>query len=442
MLFAHAQLLRSSPAANSEVTSPSEIQLWYSEEPDLHFASVQLRKGTQSIELGPIRAVSPNGLRIPIVGPMPPGGYSIAWHVAASDGHATNGTIHFRVKPDSAGAAPPGGGSPPTPAAGASGTSPRRDTAASRRPATNVFVAPGRPVAASTAMRWAEFVALLAVIGAIVFRLVVVPAAKWPDELTADAVDRGRRLAVAFALLFLIATITRAMAESTLLADPTASGLSEIRILVTSTRWGIAWSIGGVGALLAFIGLLVARAGLTGWLIATLGIIAVTVSEALTGHSGASAHLSLAMAADVAHQLGAGGWIGGLAFVAFAGLPATRRLPDPDARYAGSRLVRAYHASALECVVLVVISGVIAAALRLRAVSDLWTTPYGSMLFRKLVFVVVVLAFGFFHWRRVVIHDWDTDTRFRFMRSAAFELVFAAVVVAFTALLVSTQLPL
>ena len=91
--------------------------------------------------------------------------------------------------------------------------------------------------------------------------------------------------------------------------------------------------------------------------------------------------------------------------------------------------------------VLVAGSGLIAAWLRLGAFSDLWTTDYGSMLFRKLVFVVVVLGFGAYHWRTAVIPEWNTKTANSFRRTAIVELVVTAVVIAFTALLVSTALP-
>jgi len=55
--------------------------------------------------------------------------------------------------------------------------------------------------------------------------------------------------------------------------------------------------------------------------------------------------------------------------------------------------------------------------------------------------VIVVLLFGGFHWRRVVSVDWNADTKFRFQRSAAAELVVGAIVIAMTAVLVSTPLP-
>ncbi|HEX4684692.1 MAG TPA: copper resistance protein CopC [Gemmatimonadaceae bacterium] len=439
LLLAHAHLVRSDPANDAVVSAPTEMKLWFSERPDLRFSRISLRDSTRNeLEVGPLSAIEPMGLRVALLSRLHAGRYFVVWSTAASDGHMTQGTLRFRVRQDtSANAATAPAAAAQAPAAAR--RAPQRDA--------NALVTPGSPVVMSSAVRWAEFMALLCVIGAIVFRLVILPASRWPEELAADSADRVRRLAVAFAILFAITTLTRALAQSELLAQPTASRFDALRTLVSGTRWGLAWSVGACGIVLAFIGLVaaratrVARAGLAGWIIASVGVVAITISEALTGHSGSSPHLSLAMAADVAHQLGAGGWVGGLACVLVAGLPPTRRLSDTEAPLAGSRLVRAYHASALECVALVVASGILASCLRLHAFSDLWRTPYGSMLFRKLVFVAVVLGFGYFHWRRVVTRDWDSDTRFRFARSVVLELVAAALVVGLTALLVSTQLP-
>lgn len=446
LLFAHAHLLRSDPANNSTVAAPSEIRLWFSEEPDIHFSRITLRDSAgKEVQVGALSSIKQMGLSLALIGRLQPGPYALQWSTAASDGHQTSGTVHFRVKADSAGAAP---AAPATSSAPSTTVGPQitvhidsSGRSLSTRNSNAIFT-PTEVVPMSSALRWAEFVSLITVIGAIIFVLAVLPASKWSTELVGDASDRARRLAVAFAILFILATLTRAIAQSQLLAQPVTSRLDALHVLVTSTRWGVAWAIGIVGAVVTFVGLMVARAGRAGWVLAGLGVIAVTVSEALTGHSGASRHyLALAMAADVAHQLAAGGWIGGLACVVVAGLRTTRSLPDDEGRSAGSQLVRAYHSSALECVTLVLLSGIVAAWIRLNSFSDLWKTPYGSMLFRKLVFVVVVLGFGYFHWRRVVTPEWDADTRFRFARSATFELIFAAVVIAFTALLVSTQLP-
>ena len=158
----------------------------------------------------------------------------------------------------------------------------------------------------------------------------------------------------------------------------------------------------------------------------------ICVSEALTGHAAALRHPALSIATDVTHVLGAGAWIGTLFIMVGVGLPALGRMNPADAPRAGSSLTRAYHTAAVDGVILVVLSGVIAAYLRLPAFNALWTTDYGSWLFRKLVFVLIALAFGAYHWRRVVTPEWTDDTRRRFGRSASAELVVGVVVIALT----------
>ena len=180
---------------------------------------------------------------------------------------------------------------------------------------------------------------------------------------------------------------------------------------------------------------------IAGWVIAALGLIVIAASEALTGHSGSVKHASAAVAADVAHLLGAGGWLGGLTAVLLCGFPALKRLDPKKGSNVGARLVRAYHNSAMECVAVVLLSAIIAVWVRFPTVSSLWTTTYGLALIRKTIFVLVVIGFGFYHWRRVVIPDWTTQTLGRFRRTAAAELVFGAVVIALTAYLLTQPLP-
>jgi len=136
----------------------------------------------------------------------------------------------------------------------------------------------------------------------------------------------------------------------------------------------------------------------------------VSLGQALTGHAASNSRVPLAVATDVVHVLGAGAWLGGLLVIVLSALPATRRLGEAESIKAGRGLVRSYHNSAVEAVVLVLVSAAVAAWLRLPALSDLWTTPYGNMLLRKLFFVVVVLFFGLYHWRRVVNVEWTDDS--------------------------------
>jgi copper transport protein len=421
LLLAHARLVRSSPAANAVLDSaPTTLGLWFSERPEPRFTAIQLLDSAGlAVPLGPPTSVEQNGLTLAITRPLASGRYSVVWRTAASDGHATNGNFSFRVAAAR--------GAPPAPA-----------------PIVTVTpVAPVRaPQTASTPapIRWAELLALILLIGATVFRLAVLPEAALPDGDSLDVAARTRRVAFAAIALFVVTTIARVTLQSQLVVG-SSSHMAAVMTVLTDTRWGHGWLTGALGAVLAILGLFGAARSTRAWFVVAVGAVLICVSEALTGHAAALRHTALAIAADVTHVLGAGAWMGVLFIMVGVGLPALGRMNPTDAPRAGSSLTRAYHTAAVDGVALVVLSGVIAAYLRLPAFNALWTTDYGSWLFRKLVFVLIALAFGAYHWRRVVIPEWTDDTRRRFSRSAFGELVVGLVIIALTSILVSTSLP-
>lgn len=444
LLFAHARLVRSTPSANATLsTAPSELDLFFSEAPELKFTQIELTDSAgHAIAMGGPTSLPSLGVRVAISSALGAGKYTVSWRTAASDGHASSGKFSFSVATSQA-------------TAGSAATKPATTESAPQSPVVATPVAPqpdvkviaNSPVATtesvtfSAAMRWAELVALLTMIGAVTFRLAVVRAAKWNDTLVTDVNDRIVRFARAVLILFVVATLTRGMAEAQLLPTTSGSRLDSLLLLVKATNWGTAWAIGLAGAVVAFIGFVVGSRSISGFAVAAIGLVAVCVSEALTGHSGAVRHSAAAVAADVAHVLGAGGWLGGLTTMIICAMPLLKKLDAREAASAGKRLLHAYHGTAVECVTIVVLSAIISAWTRFPTVSAIWTTPYGQMLLRKLIFVAVVLGFGFYHWRKIVLPEWNEDTAFRFKRTAALELLFGAVVVAFTALLISTQLP-
>jgi putative copper export protein/methionine-rich copper-binding protein CopC len=431
LLFAHARLLRSSPAAMSTVTTPpTSLHLWFSERPELRFSSIELVDSAgAAIPLGRLALSDSMSIVAPIQKPLPAGRYSVAWRTAADDGHSTNGRFTFIVVASATDTAKPITITVPIPARGGNRNA-------------NAPLEPSGTRAFSMPVRWAELVAAMVLIGAVVFRLFVLPAAQWPVHEVADATDRARRLAASVAMLFLVASLTRLVAESDLAMTPAISRATAVMSTMRYTRWGHGWMFSAIGAAIALIGFLVARTARSAWILAGLGSVAICVGEAMTGHAGALGKLApVAVAVDVAHVLSAGGWLGGLTCVLLCGLPALRA-PDENARAAaGSRLVRSYHRTAVECVLLTIISALIASWVRLPALSDLWTTDYGLALLRKIVVVVMVLAFGLFHWRRAVVRDWSLGTAKRFRISATLELLAGAVVIALTTVLISTALP-
>jgi copper transport protein len=211
--------------------------------------------------------------------------------------------------------------------------------------------------------------------------------------------------------------------------------------MVTGTGWGMAWAIGFFGALFAGISLTFGARATAGWLLAAVGGLAICVSEALTGHSGTAPHYALSIAADVSHQLGTGGWLGGLLALVLVGLPAARQLDEPRSAEASTGLLRAYHSAAVECVVITLAGALLLAWLRLPRVSDLWTSGYGRLILGKIMLLIILLAFGFYHNRTVVRREWSAAGGRRFRFTAGIELVFAAMVIALSAILVSTLLP-
>ena len=413
---------------------PARISLWFSERPEPKFTAVQLLDSTgAAIVLGqPVLDAKAMEISLDVPPNLPSGKYTISWRTAAADGHPSNGRFNFTLTlpPKAEPAAPPPIASP-------------ADTSIVHRirPRANVVVMANEPSAVSSALRWAELVSLLTIIGAIVVRLVVLPRANWSADLVADAGDRARVLAQGAAVLLLCTTLYRASIQTQMMTGAPSGFFGGLAALVRETRWGQGWSIGAAGVIAIIIGLLASRRGVGGWTIAAIGAVLVSLGQALTGHAASNDRVALAVATDVVHVLGAGAWLGGLCVVVLSAMPAARRLGESESIKAGSALVRSYHNSAIESVALVLISAVVAAWLRLTALSDLWTTPYGTMLLRKVFFVVVVLLFGLYHWRRVVNVEWAADTRARFRRSAIVELLAGAVVLAFTALLVSTALP-
>lgn len=439
ILLAHARLVRSTPAANAALAAPPDrIALWFSERPELSFTSVQLldSAGHSIAVAAPVADADPTGVGVAITEALNVGRYTVIWRTAAADGHPTSGKFTFVVT--SAPATVSGATPSATPGAKPDSASVRVDT--SRRRIPNSIVQPGEQPRMTSAARWAELMGALTLIGVVIVRLVVLPRAEMPVETFADATDRLRRLATAALTLFILGTLMRLAAESTLIMNDGDSRLHAMVIVVRDTRWGHGWAIGAGGAVLAYVGLFAGRAMAFGWIVAALGSVLVCLSEALTGHAAASSRSALAVAVDVTHVLGAGGWVGGLAALLLSVFPA---LSADRAReqQTGSRLVRAYHASATECVALVLISAAIAAWLRLPTAESLWTTTYGRLLITKFCVVLVILAFGWYHWRRVVTADWTNRTSDSFRRSAAAELIVGAIVVAITAVLISTPLP-
>ncbi len=101
--LAHAHLTSAVPAAGGTVAAPpSELDLSFSEGVNPKFTGLALT--------GPAGDAVPTGaaklgtggdtaLVVPVTGPLAAGTYKVRWHALATDGHKTDGSYTFTVKP-------------------------------------------------------------------------------------------------------------------------------------------------------------------------------------------------------------------------------------------------------------------------------------------------------------------------------------------------------
>ena len=443
-LLAHAHLRRSEPGANARLeSSPSAIRLWFTERPELAFTRVQLLGADSTdIPLGALARMSDDVTAVwtPIPASLAAGAYTVIWRTAAADGHATAGRFTFIVAVS------------PKAVSAMSDTT-RRGSGAHALVHFDSTANEWAPLNVSAATRWVEFIAMLAVVGAIVFRLLVLRlgqralATALSPETRSDIADSVRRLAQNALVLLLIASLSRLYEEGRAVLGPDrAFDRSALETIVFHTSWGAGWLVGFAGIVVAGIGFSIAKRSRTsvGWAIAALGAILIVIAPALTGHARATQPVGIALFADMLHVCAASAWIGGLMTLLFAALPMVRGARETKAIRSGplvAGLVRAFHPVALTCAAIVILSGLCAAWLRLPTIQALWSTSYGRVLLVKLAFVAIVVALGAINWRRMLPSLGDDQSAHRITRTAGTELTFAVLVLAVTAVLVSTPPP-
>ncbi|HKW11577.1 MAG TPA: CopD family protein, partial [Gemmatimonadaceae bacterium] len=438
-LFAHAHLSRSEPSAKERLTLPPKaIRLWFSERPELAFTRIQLRAADSTqVALGTVTRIAndPLGVSATIPVALAPRTYTVIWRTAAADGHATTGSFAFEVTAaeTTVAAAMDTAARGPVPHALV-----RADSTAEESPKLNTMAA----------TRWLEFVAMLAVVGVVVFRLVVLRlaertmAAPLTTETRMEIADSARRLAQSALLLLLIASLSRLYEEASAVLGPNrAIDRSSLRLIVFGSSWGTGWLVGIAGIMLAAYGFAIARRarGDTGWIIAALGALAIVVSPALTGHARATSPVGLSITTDMLHVCAVCAWVGSLLALLFTALPFVRGRRTMSAIQSGplvAGLVRAFHPVALTCATTVIATGVVASWLRLPTVASLWESTYGRVLLLKLAFVSIVVVLGALNWRRMLPALGDDRGAQRITRTAGAELTIAALVLAVTAVLV------
>ena len=93
---AHAMLDHASPAVGSTIgSSPGQVTLYFTQALEPKFSGAEVRNAAGArVDHG--KSVNGNVLRLS-VGSLPPGSYSVTWHVLSVDTHTTQGSFGFTV---------------------------------------------------------------------------------------------------------------------------------------------------------------------------------------------------------------------------------------------------------------------------------------------------------------------------------------------------------
>jgi len=420
--WAHATLLRTSPAAGTRVaTAPGQLMLTFDQQvrPIAGGTSVTDASG-DSVTAGPARSSSNdvNTMVIPLRPRLPDGDYTVRWQIVSTDGHLISGIYAVGF----------GSGRPPPQASS-------QDS-----PLDWPYLI----------ARFVYFAGLLLLVGGVIYRVVVfrpavVGAGGDASRLMALRERHRANQVLALSAVLVLSggwvALTRQGAEVAGVGfweafdhrGPVASALQATRfgrefgrgIDVTAAFTilvALAYAAAGHGRRLA-LALAVPAAAAGVWALAAPGI---------SGHAGDPGRGVLAIALDAAHVAAAAVWVGGLLQLVWVTPHATRGLAGGERDRVRGLIARRFSRIALVSVLVLSVTGGLRALWELSAVSQIWSTAYGRTLMAKTLLLLVLIGFGY---RNRGLLD-----RFRSLRrSATAELVVLAAVVAAVALL--TNLP-
>ena len=448
---AHAQFVRSQPEPNAVLAqSPIEVLVFFTESLEIQFSEIQVvdpagvrqDNGDTHVHSDPTNpgvTLKPNLLQ---------GTYTVLWRVLSSvDGHRTAGTFAFTVgsigpsqTPTIASLVIDSGGSAP-------------------------------PRWSSVTNRWLAFTAMAALIGAIVFPALVLPAglrALKADERTAEAIGRRGSRAVGATIISALAVVAITTALSLWLQSWAAGGqadsFSAMRDVWTDTRFGeiltlrVSIIVGAI--LLCALALprlrsLLAKSDLLEPTWVALGIcaLALPLTTSLNSHSAAGrSETEIYVASDWLHLVAGGIWIGGLLQLV---LLTTAILPliERRAAFLGGIIPR-FSQVALVSVSVVVATGVFQWWHFLRGISAAFDSDWGYTLVAKVSLLLPLLllaafnllivrprfvsfVFGGLKTASSRIMTWER----RFRWAVAAEVAFAAAILLVAALLTESSIP-
>lgn len=289
-----------------------------------------------------------------------------------------------------------------------------------------------------------SFIAIFLAVGATAFRFGVARAiGPSVPFLAADGLHRAALLGVASGVLLLFALPLKLYAQARSFLEAGEPLTGEVLSAVLGTAWGGGWKAQAAAAVLVVAGYAAARLRpWPGWLLAGMGATALVLAAPLTGHAvGSERAGGWGFPLDALHVLAGATWLGTLAVVLAAGLPAARRGDLLDAGTVAN-LIHAFSPIALLSAAVAIAAGGTLGFLYLDgSLGALFTSRYGRVLFFKLAALAGVLALGAYNWR-VQRRRLDAEHGVAALqRSARAELAVGVVLLLVTAVLVAQPMP-
>ncbi len=370
--FAHAVLEDTSPAASASLNvAPKSVTLTFSEHVDVRSDGIRVFDSNgNTISTGSPRHPNGNSDAVEVSLPkLNKGLYTVAWQATSADSHPVQGAFTWGYQAD------------------ASGKAAQAQTA-------NVSKAEhgDRTVGVLLGvMRFGVFVGLALLLGAGWFA-----AYLWPEG---RAVLRVRQLLKGSLVLTAVSTIGGFLLQGPYTSD---KGLGEVfstnqMSAVWDTRFGKVWVARLVLLVLAalLLRMMVRHRGpLPGWWFAAAGAVglALSATPGLAGHASTGRWTALALPADMFHVLAMSVWLGGLVMLAIA--------RTDEHSYA--RVAERFSGLALGAVVLITATGTFQAIRQLQPFSALWDSNYGRILILKLIGFAAILLIA--AWSRRLVH--------------------------------------
>lgn len=443
--LAHAELVRSEPAARQVLQAPpSRVRMWFSEDLNaLTSRAVVVDPTNKEVDNHDSEVSHSNPREMDVEVPLLPAGtYVVAWRTqSADDGHVLAGSFYFRIaRPD--GTVPPLPRVLPTghiPGAGGAGTGGGLD-------------GPGWLQAVAT---WLALVFMTFWVGGVIWETwILSPVGEGDVDLAAAgraAGERFRRMAPWVLGLIVLTDVGIVLALSAELAGDWSGLVSGplLRAVVFGSQFGAYWWLRQIVAGAALALTVAGARGVAGaalwraadavpgraptrepsraaewgpWLLAALRRLpaalargwrartlagraqlvlgaALVLAFALSGHAAAVApsEKAYALSVDLLHLLGTALWAGGLLYIAFVLIPALRTLPDRQRAAVLARGLPAFSAAAIITVLVLAATGSLNATIHLTSITQFLTTTYGITLAFKIELFLVMAAISAYH---------------------------------------------